>query len=138
MHLNASYCPAPEDSCSLCPDVSPAMEPGKEVSWLAEAFQGIVPSCGLVEAYAASLSTKDDTCSSLQAVSSYCGCAPIENHCVYCPGENLQDDCKDVEFPKLMVITGTCELYFLTQYQLSKEDELCDLLQDGNVQLRLQ
>jgi hypothetical protein len=107
------------------------MAPEKEVPWLKEAFQGIIPSCGLVEAYAASLSTADGTCSSLQAVSSYCGCAPVENHCVYCPGETLQEEYKDVEFPKLsneaMGITGTCELYFLTQYQLPKDDELCEL-----------
>lgn len=124
-------CPPPQDSCSMCPDGKPVSEPEKEVPWLAGAFQGIVPSCGLVEAYAASLPSDDGTCTSLQAISSHCGCAPIESHCVYCPGETLQEEYKNVEFPKLsneaMGITGTCELFFLTQYQVAEDSELCML-----------
>lgn len=126
-------CPAVEDSCSLCPDGSAVPDTDKEVPWLAAAFDGIIPSCGLVEAYVASISTDDGTCSSLQAMSGYCGCPAMDDHCVFCPGETLQDEYKDFELPFLsneeMGITGTCEMFFLTQYQLPKDHEYCALSQ---------
>lgn len=124
-------CPPPDDSCSFCPDGSAITYPDKEVPWLVAAFGGIVPTCELVEAYSASLISEDETCSLLQAISSYCGCRPLDNACSYCNGEPLQKEFYDVVIPVLsneaLGIIGTCELYWETQYQLLESDIFCEL-----------
>jgi hypothetical protein len=125
-------CPKPEDACSLCTtDGSSVPDPEKEVPWLAATFGGIVPTCSIVEAYAASLGASDEACSELLPIGSHCGCPALEDHCVYCPGETLREEYMSVELPFLddpgLNITGTCELYYLSQYQIPQDDDRCDL-----------
>ena len=47
-------------------------------------LQGIVPTCSLYQAYLLSLDANDETCRLAQGMGSYCGCAPVENHCEFC------------------------------------------------------
>lgn len=123
-------CPPPEDSCGLCPDGSPVALPEKEVPWLRQAFDGIVPTCAVVEAHAASLSLHDEKCGLFQAISTHCGCPALPNHCTYCHGESLKEEFYDAELPflnrKEYGFVGTCESYYLTQFQLSSGDPVCE------------
>lgn len=125
----SSYCGCPpvQDSCSLCRDGSPVELPEKTFPWLAGVFGGIAPTCELVEAYAASFGSDDAKCHSLHAISSHCGCPAVSNHCVYCDGEALKEEYRDVELPGLanFGIIVTCDIYFLTQYQYNTDHEFC-------------
>jgi hypothetical protein len=131
----SSYCGCPipdaEDSCSFCPDGSIVSDEflAIEVPWLSGAFQGVSPTCGLVEAFASSLSSGDKSCYALQATSTYCGCPALEDHCVYCKGEALDEAYKDIEIPFMgdpqLGVTGTCKMLYLTQYQLRSESREC-------------
>lgn len=125
-------CPPPDNSCSFCPDGSRIALPDKEVPWFAGAFGGIVPTCDMMEAYSASLAADDGTCSLLQRISSHCGCAPLPNACSYCNGEPLQEQYYNKKVPFLtneaFGVVGTCELYWVTQYQTPNTAyETCEL-----------
>lgn len=117
-------CPPPEDSCTFCPDGSPVGDPDKEVPWLADVFNGNIPTCELVEAWLAGLPTMDDSCSSMRLLSAYCGCAARPDHCEFCPGETLKEEYYNVELSG--GLRSSCELYFMAQYQLSRDDSQCD------------
>lgn len=127
-------CPTPSDSCSFCPDGSRVSDPEREVPFLSEVFIGIPPTCAIVEAYLSSISDSSSLCRTGQLISSYCGCAPIENHCKFCRGEPLADEYRDVKLKQLLQdaygntdlgVTPTCETLYATQYQLRPQDEIC-------------
>jgi hypothetical protein len=76
--------------------------PEKEVSWLTKACGAILPTtCELVAAFAASFVSGDETCHSLQMVSSYCGCPALQDSCMFYDGEPLQEEFYDKEIPLL-------------------------------------
>lgn len=125
-------CPPPENACTLCPDGSPVPDEylSKELPWLATAFGGTAPTCEFLEAYMTTNESGDEGCTSLQITSASCGCPALPDHCVYCPGETLQEEYSQKVLPFVgnpdLGVTGTCEIYWYTQYQISQDDIRCD------------
>lgn len=127
------YCGCPSkipNPCSLCPDGSNVLFPDLEIPWLDGAFDGISPTCSLVEAFLANQPADDYVCEMSQLfIASYCGCSALPDHCEICPGEPLQDEYKDTVLPFLAMdelgFTGTCETLYLAQYQLSADQDWC-------------
>lgn len=127
-------CPRSPDACTLCPDGSTVPDEDKEMPWLSGIFgddAGFVVTCGLVDAYLASLPSSDDTCKGLQYVSSYYGCPALPNHCRMCNGEDLKPEYAQKEFPLLTSkeagITGTCKLFWAAQYQIPGGSVDCEV-----------
>jgi hypothetical protein len=124
-------CPLPENACSLCSDGSPVTDEyrEKELTWLTQTFGGTAPTCGFLEAFMTSYESGDEGCSSLQITSAACGCPALPDHCVYCPGETLQEEYYDTVLPfvsnEALGVVGTCELYWYTQYQIPESDLQC-------------
>lgn len=127
-------CPRPEDSCTFCPDGSPPPNPDREIPFLKGEFQGVVPTCEIVEAFIANLSTGDVLCHTMQLISSYCGCPAIPNHCQFCGGAPLQEAFYDFPLLELLrdeygtknlAINPTCEAFYSAQYQITPGDALC-------------
>lgn len=128
-------CPTREDSCSFCPDGSAVPYPEKQVTFFAPQFDGFAPTCEMVEAFTASLSTNDEICSTIfQQISGYCGCPPRENYCKFCNGQPLKEEFYNVELPFLrsekavelsgtggIDITPTCEAFYALQYQVEHD-----------------
>lgn len=132
----SSYCGCPrlEDSCTLCPDGSPPSYPQREIKFLKGLFQGIVPTCEILEAFIASYSNGDILCRTMHLMSNYCGCPAIPNHCLFCGGAPLQEEFYNVPLLELLRdeygtknlgINPTCEGFYSVQYQLTPEDALC-------------
>jgi hypothetical protein len=136
------YCGCPpifkKDSCSLCPgddknnNTAVQFHTDRTVRWWKNStiFAGDVPTCGLIQAFAATLSSNDPTCSYLQETTSvYCGCPALPNYCRFCGGKPLTQEYKDQELPFLtnteLGIQGTCELYYEKQYRISEDASVC-------------
>lgn len=90
----------------------------------------------MVEAFTASMENEDQLCSSLQLLSSYCGCPSRDHHCTFCHGEPLKEECYNFEMNILqsdefgtsnLGVSPTCEVLYLTQFQLPRDGEYCHL-----------
>jgi hypothetical protein len=68
-------CPLQSDTCHLCSDRSKAIYGSRELQFLSNMFNGIVPTCELVEAMLTSYSLENGFCLSTQLLlQEYCGC----------------------------------------------------------------
>ena len=131
----------PVSPCTLCADGSVAPWPDKPVTYLADTFEGIAPTCSVLEASILSMDANDNVCGVTRLTSSYCGCPAIPNHCEYCPDENRTQfpaQYQDKLLPHLGAyddafapITITCEVAWFTQFQIPGDDEQCYLANEG-------
>jgi hypothetical protein len=73
-------CPRPEDSCTLCPDVSDVSDIQAPLPAFAPVFSGTTPNCETVQAFLHSFDASDIFCASSQeSAASSCGCAVADD-----------------------------------------------------------
>lgn len=136
----ASYCGCSstyaEVPCSLCRDGSSVANPTQHVELLQEEFGGITPTCAVYESFVATTEAESRQCSNAQLLGSVCGCPPVKDHCVFCPGESMPEEYLDFNVADLSIIydfTMTCgdaEAYL--QYQVRASSDECFLAQHSN------
>lgn len=138
---NMCGCPSisnSQDSCNLCKDGSTVYTNEKLVPFFQNVFRGIVPTCGMVQAYASS-QFKSDTpqCLEMQQFGSFCGCPPLKHYCeLECEigdGENNNNLPAEIQ-NKILInhrlslpkgVTLTCEAFLSTHYQISAKEREC-------------
>lgn len=87
----------PSEPCTICRDGTATVPDhlfDKEIPFLDPdaaplGVLGVAPTCGTYAAYLQSLPSDDEKCPLAQGIGSYCGCAPVENHCNFCPGHPI-------------------------------------------------
>lgn len=122
-------------SCSLCRDGSPVTFPDQPVPFLSLA--GIVPTCELYQSLVASFDKGSEMCENAQLFGTVCGCPAVENHCVFCPGEQIPEASWDRDVHELSTfregVSATCkDVESYLQYQIPSSSQLCELGQQNN------
>ena len=119
--------PAIENGCSLCHDRLTAANQSKLLPFLEKEF-GFIPTCGLLEAVLTREPDGSESCARSQILGSYCGCAPIENHCYVCdPGDSITTPDKVIPlFERFTAFPTTCEVFYSAQFQIEQGTQLCD------------
>ena len=130
-----------EDHCTFCPDgVSTMTMPDREIPFLSDVFsrsplRSLSPTCALIESYVGSLAAESDECGFMQLLSSYCGCPAREDACDFCPNETPPQEYMQVQVSAFSdffaagdtTLVPTCEVFFIMQDQISRDDRLCYL-----------
>jgi hypothetical protein len=137
----SSYCGCSviKNSCEMCPH-GVLTFPEKEVEILQGAYTigPLVPTCKIIEAIARSTESETKECLLSQMIGGYCGCPPINDHCLWCRSHGIPESYLDHKvLPEaLKVVTGfqpanafSCReaQNFLTQ--VSSSDKVCDVVQ---------
>lgn len=123
-------CPIHHEPCPLCPDGQPVLFPDKVINFF-DPVLGMKPTCALVEARVrSSVEAGTEECWEAQFFSSYCGCAPVEDHCMFCDGEPFPVKDRKLNFLEVhgLVVDGvqpTCELFETFQYRFHRKSTVC-------------
>lgn len=120
-------CPIPDNACSLCRDGSRVTLPQAQFPGISDDQFGFPATCGLVEARLHTMSDSEQQCQDAQYLGTVCGCPSVENHCVWCQGEE-DVFVADRPIPQLEERFGfdlLCGEALLLQYQVEEDSEIC-------------
>jgi hypothetical protein len=124
-------CPsAPDPPCTLCKDGSPMTTPERAIPFVASPFgEAFDITCALYEANLLTMAQADEMCEPARGLGSYCGCAPLDDYCEFCPGEKVHPNFYNVEIGALGEVREsglkpTCEFAETLLLQTSKDEKL--------------
>jgi hypothetical protein len=97
---------------------------------LSSQFAGLTPTCEILEASLLSVELSSDECKVGHLLGGVCGCAPVEDHCVFCPeGDPIPEYLRERELPQfarfLDGLIATCADIEQAQTQIPTESLIC-------------